>query len=128
MGDVVSAAAEHVNMQDHQAFGQRPLSQQRPVLDEIGDATGALSFNDQGRICQLDPEVAVLELLQGRQLPAVHRKLVISALTTYTGDAEVSDRRLQRLEELSLMRDMLLPILVRRLGDNHGASLSGQAS
>jgi hypothetical protein len=32
------------------------------------------------------------------------------------------------LEECSLMGDVLLPRLVRRLGDNHGASLSGEAS
>jgi hypothetical protein len=71
--------------------------------------------------------IAVLELLQERQLPAVHPEFVSSALTTHTGDAEVNDRHLQCLEEFSLMRDVRLPRLVRRLGDNHGASLSGEA-
>ena len=55
MSNIVALAAEHVQVNDDNAFGQCAGAQQGPVLHQVADAAGAFGLDQNGCGWKLDP-------------------------------------------------------------------------
>lgn len=80
MGYVIPLTGYLEQVQKDQPLLHGCGSQKRPVLDQVGHSTGALGFYDDSFAGRFQPEIAKLEPLQDRQVPAGYVEAVGGAL------------------------------------------------